>query len=127
MFSNPGSPQITIGFKKLEILCLIGTIPEEKVHVQKIYLTVSAALETPPIESLSSTIDYNVLADLCRRTCQMRHRELLETLAQDLRNALTENFPIRSLKIEIEKSSAIQDADCAFVELTQEMAVCAGR
>src|ERR1700689_4033015 len=106
MFTDSnGAPsiQITIGFKRLGIVCSIGTLPHEKKTPQKIYISLSATLNSLPEDDLTTTTDYNALLALCRQTCAQCHRELIETLAQDLLDVLSERFAISHLKITIEK------------------------
>ena len=49
-----------------------------------------------------------------------RHRDLLETLAGDIMQAIAERFSLAHAWIRIEKPLAIPNARCAFVELEQE-------
>ncbi len=119
--------QVTIGFKRLEVECLIGTFPHEKTAPQTIRITLAARLKTAPQDFLSATIDYTTLADICKKICRERHRDLIETLAQDILEGITQVFEIERIKITLEKPAALKDAKFAFVEVEQEMAVCAGR
>lgn len=117
--------EMTVGFKRLEVSCLVGTCPHEKLEAQKILISVSAVVNVPKVDALAATVDYGAMADVCRKTCQRRHRGLLETLAQEILNALMETFPMHALRVTLEKPSAFDDAECALVEIRGLQ--CAGR
>jgi dihydroneopterin aldolase len=110
-------PALSIGFKNLEILCLIGVLPHEKATPQKLRVSLSVTLQSVHSDHLAATIDYTTLAALCRRVCQERHRELIETLAIDLFKSALSLYPLSQIAITIEKPEAFTDADCAFVNL----------
>ena len=115
------SNQITLGIKRLEVVTWIGVNPHEKLAPQKLYLTLALTCDLPSDDQLSSTIDYDSVAQVCQHICASKQRELIDTLAQDLLLAIKTRFPVRKIKILIEKPSAIPDAECAFTEYEQEV------
>jgi 7,8-dihydroneopterin aldolase/epimerase/oxygenase len=110
----------TIGLHKLRLFCLVGTLDEEKLTPQELFLNLEVECPAPPSDELLSTVDYTELATLCEEIAASCHHQLLETLAGRIAHALFLRFEIKRLSLRLEKPSAHPRASCAFVHLTRE-------
>ncbi len=129
MSTNTARQVLTLGFKRLEVLCFIGVFPYEKQIAQKIYISLNVVLGSiVNNDLLTSTIDYSILAEICREVSLQRPRELIETLAQDILDTVFARMHVLKAKIAIEKPLALHKAECAFVELerSNEGEICVG-
>ena len=107
--------RLRIGFRELEVRCLIGILPHELSKPQEIFISVEVGLEDVDCEKL--IVDYRDLAAVCEEVCLARHHPLLETLGKGILEALEARFPISSAKIRIDKPSALPKARATFIEL----------
>ena len=110
--------RISVGFEKLKVVCSIGILPHERACSQEILISLKVCF--CPIgllpDEISSTIDYSHLAELCKQMALSKHRELLETLACEIVEAVIQRFCCAHVWIRLEKPAAIASAECSFVE-----------
>jgi dihydroneopterin aldolase len=100
----------------------IGVTAEERASDQE--LVVDAELETDTREAartddLRHSIDYAAVHAVMAETAAARPRALVETLAQDLADALLGRFPAGAVRVLVRKPGALraQGADWAGVEI----------
>jgi dihydroneopterin aldolase len=107
-----------VGIKDLQVLCIIGCLPEERENPQVLLTDLSLELPPPSKDALSETVDYTKVAKLIEDTARQGRFFLLETLASEIaKNLLNQFLQITSLKITIKKPKAIKNAAYSFVEL----------
>jgi 7,8-dihydroneopterin aldolase/epimerase/oxygenase len=96
--------QITI--KDLAAPFHIGVPDAERAQPQQLAITITLELDTRPAaarDDLSQTIDYHALADRVLQFGQGRSWKLLETLANDLADAILLEFKPLRLTLQIKK------------------------
>lgn len=104
----------TIELERLEIDCIVGILPFERVTEQKIFVDVSMHLDFAPAaasEDVVDTIDYTVvsreLADLVRE----RKFQLIETMAVECVELVLSRHPaVGKASISIHKPAAVPQA-----------------
>ncbi|HEY2811317.1 MAG TPA: dihydroneopterin aldolase [Rhabdochlamydiaceae bacterium] len=111
------SDEMTVGFEKLKVRCLIGILPHERLQEQEIVMSLKVkSCSLLRSEEISATVDYTVLAALCKQIARSAHHGLLETLAQKILLAIAQQWDCRYGWIRLEKPAALASAECAFVE-----------
>jgi dihydroneopterin aldolase len=95
-----------IRIESLELSSHIGVPEEERATAQR--LTASLVLE--PIRGLGAlgdrignTVDYFAVCEYAKVLSGARPRHLLETLAEEIAEALLARFPLRAVEIELRK------------------------
>ena len=95
-----------IHIQNLRVLARIGVPDEERAQAQE--LKVSVTLE-PNVNFVSledrieNTIDYAVLCEEIKAVAAGRSRNLVETLAEEIAQALLERFAIWKVAVEVRK------------------------
>lgn len=99
-----------IGFKELQISCIIGLYDEERTREQPLIIDLEVQTE--------DFIDYVALASLVMQVAKEGRFALIETLAKECARALKKRWPeIASLEICVKKPQAIQGALYAYTKL----------
>ncbi len=84
----------------------IGVPEEERAVAQSLRLNITLWPSVPLTglqDDFSRTVDYAAVAGRLRVIAAERPRRLIETLAEDLLTALLAEFPLREVRVEIEK------------------------
>ncbi|MFN4173521.1 MAG: dihydroneopterin aldolase [Parachlamydiaceae bacterium] len=107
-----------IGFEELEIDCVIGVYPDERVATQKLFidLKVEAFIgDSIHSDRLKDTIDYCELVKLIQNEAESKC-QLLETLAHRISMRLLSELNLTWVWIRIKKPSALANAKAALIE-----------
>jgi FolB domain-containing protein len=110
----------TIGFKKLQISCIIGVEEHERVKEQDVFVDLKISYDISPCisnDTFIHAIDYVSLSETCTHLAQEGKFQLIETYAYQVLRCIHEKYPIKHAWILVEKPSAIPLAKCSFVEL----------
>ena len=99
------SDKITIS--GLEIMTHIGVPDEERARAQRLEISVTFPVEqvkrAAQTDDLSHSIDYYQVSELIKNVAAQHPRKLIETLAEDIAACILENFPVKSVELEIRK------------------------
>jgi len=107
-----------IGFDELELDCVIGVYPDERVATQKLFIDLKVEADigaSVHSDRLKDTIDYCELVKLIQIEANA-NCQLLETLAHRISMRLLSELNLTWVWIRIRKPSAIANAKAAFVE-----------
>lgn len=107
-----------IGFEELEIDCVIGVYPDERVATQKLYIDLKVEADigdSVHSDRLNDTIDYCELVKLIQVEAESKC-QLLETLAHRITVRLLTKLNLTWVWIRIKKPSAIANAKAALIE-----------
>lgn len=88
----------------LEVVTRIGVPAEERSQPQS--LRVHLTMETAPFpqeDRIDGTVDYKAVSDRVRLLSGEGERQLIETLAQDIAALILEEFPVKKVRVELEK------------------------
>lgn len=109
-----------IGFKDYRVRCVIGTGVEERKIEQDLLIDLKVETDFSSVsktENIEDTIDYVILATICREFAQNGKYFLLEKYAADVIQEIVKTFQIKSAWICVKKPLAIPNAEYALVEL----------
>ena len=99
-----------IGFKELQISCIIGLNDEERVCKQLLIIDLEIQAE--------AFIDYVALSQLVTEVAEKGRFALIETLADECVKALKKRWPeIISLEMCVKKPAAIKTAAYAYTKV----------
>lgn len=104
----------TVTIRDLEIRCIVGILPRERVEPQSLFLDVDLDLDFAPAaeaEDVSKTIDYAAVSAWLTGQVQARKYQLVETLAVEGCHGLLEAHPaVQRVRIEVKKPAAVPAA-----------------
>ena len=107
----------TISIIDLEITCIIGILPDERVKEQilllDIYLDVDFG-DSNIADDINETIDYTKIAEIATQLAISKKYQLIESFCHDLNNLFLDTFKIiQQSKITVKKPNAIPKAKYA--------------
>jgi FolB domain-containing protein len=104
----------TIELEKLEIICIVGILPFERVTEQKVFLDVSMDIDfqvPASSEHVDDTVDYTVVSRELTELVRERRYQLIETMAVEGVDLILERHPIvRRASIAVHKPAAVPQA-----------------
>lgn len=109
----------TLVINALKLDARIGVYESEQLAPQPIVLWVEATLAEPTFSATDAHEDvvcYGVLVQHITQIVNQGHTNLVETLIQKIADRLFENKQIQQLKIRIEKTTAISNANGVGIE-----------
>ena len=113
-----------IFISNLELLSRIGITAEERDQPQR--LTVSLGLEprrdfSALEDSIGNAVDYATVCEKVRALASASQRNLIETLAVEIAQALLVEFPLDAVEIELRKY-ILPETDYVAVKIRREAA-----
>lgn len=112
----------TITVKNLQVETHIGVPAEERASAQ----TVAITLRMVPSkgmrdlnDQIATTVDYYAVSQRVHAIAAEQSRQLIETLAEDIAHAITGEFAVAEITVEIRKF-ILPDTDYVAVELTHK-------
>jgi dihydroneopterin aldolase len=110
-----------IHINSLEISARIGVTESERSAPQRLALSITldpkyglGRLD----DRVERTIDYHDVAQYAKRVAGERPRNLIETLAEEMADALLDHYPLREVTIEVRKF-VLPDAAFVAVRITR--------
>ena len=107
----------TISLVDLEITCIIGIHPHERVQEQNIYLDINLDVDyqdSALSDDINKTIDYTKIAELATKLAISKKYQLIESLCYDLNDLFINKFEIiQQSKITVKKPNALSNAKYA--------------
>ena len=117
---NKNTIKRSVLIKDFIVYEIIGVHKHEKINKQKIIfnIVVDVNQNTLPDENnISSIVDYEKITNKLESLVKYRNYNFLESLAEDSFKEIFEDKRINSIKIRIEKPSAIENAKSVGVEV----------
>ncbi|HET8882195.1 MAG TPA: dihydroneopterin aldolase [Solimonas sp.] len=114
----------------LHIETVIGIHGWERQLPRPLIMNLEMGVETRDAaasDQVRDAVDYDAVAQTVRRIAAGQQPALLETLAEKIARALFDAYPIRSLKLAIDKPGAVADVKSVGVEIDrrrEDYAVC---
>ncbi len=87
----------TIGFTDIKVTCIIGELPEERIHPQEIIIDFRVAVDFSKCherDDLEDAVDYTLLVHSLREVAQEGKYRLIETLAWNICNHFQTTFHV---------------------------------
>ena len=107
----------TISLVDLEIICIIGIHPHERVQEQKLFVDINLDVDFEDSiisDDINDTIDYTLIAELATQLAIFKKYQLIESFCSDLNNLLLDKFKIiQKSKITVKKPNALPKAKYA--------------
>ena len=107
----------TISIVDLEITCIIGILPDERVKEQSLLLDIYLDVDfgdSTFADDINKTIDYTKIAEIATQLAISKKYKLIESFCYDLNNLFLETFTIiQQSKITVKKPNAIPKAKYA--------------
>ena len=104
----------TISIIDLEITCIIGILPNERVKEQTLLLNINLDVDIGDstfADDINETIDYTIIAEMATQLATTKKYNLIESFCKDLNNLLLETFQsIEQTRITVKKPNALPKA-----------------
>ena len=94
----------------LDVDCVIGELPEERVRKQRLVLDVQLEIcdESAFSDEIADTVDYAALAESIRAALVAAECRMIERAAKGVHDICISCPKVRSAKVKVTKSGAIQ-------------------
>ena len=107
----------TISIIDLEITCIIGILPNERVKEQTLLLNINLDVDIGDstfADDINETIDYTIIAEMATQLAITKKYNLIESFCKDLNNLFLETFQaIQQTRITVKKTNALPKAKYA--------------
>ena len=107
----------TISIVDLEITCIIGILPNERVKEQTLLLNINLDVDIGDstfADDINETIDYTIIAEMATQLAITKKYNLIESFCKDLNNLFLETFQaIQQTRITVKKPNALPKAKYA--------------
>ena len=107
----------TISIIDLEITCIIGILPNERVKEQTVLLDINLDVDIGDstfADDINETIDYTIIAEMATQLAITKKYNLIESFCKDLNNLFIETFQvIQQTRITVKKPNALAKAKYA--------------
>ena len=107
----------TISIVDLEITCIIGILPNERVKEQTLLLNINLDVhigDSTFADDINETIDYTKIAEMATQLAITKKYKLIESFCRDLNNLFLDTFKnIRKTRITVKKPNALPKAKYA--------------
>ena len=104
----------TISLVDLEITCIIGIHPHERIQEQKLFLDINLDVnfkDSSFSDDINKTIDYTKIAELATQLAISKKYQLIESFCRDLNDLLLDEFElIQKSIITVKKPNALPKA-----------------
>lgn len=110
---------VLVELKGLEIRGRHGATPEEHEREQPFLYDLELELPEPAGDRLEETVDYREVVDVVREV-STTERQLLETLAAAVADALVQRFPLERARVRVRKPEVRLDAPVEWTAATAE-------
>ena len=101
----------------LEITCIIGILPNERVKEQTLLLNINLDVDIGDStfsDDINETIDYTIIAEMATQLAITKKYNLIESYCKDLNNLFLETFQaVQQARITVKKPNAIPKAKYA--------------
>ncbi len=95
---------IQIEIRDLDVSCRIGVPEEERRQCQRLLISLRLWIPHPAADDVQHTVDYAAVAVAVRAEAIRHPRQLIETLASDIGQAILTSFSsVRQIEVEIKK------------------------
>jgi len=107
----------TISIVDLEITCIIGILPNERVKEQTVLLDIYLDVDiggSTFADDINETIDYTIIAEMATQLAISKKYKLIESFCNDLNKLFLDKFEsIQKSNITVKKPNALPKAKYA--------------
>jgi len=82
-----------------------GATPQERQIGQRFEVDVEFAVATEKVDDgdLSTTLDYRLVYEICRRCCIERQYKLIEVMAREIVREILSAYPVSGIRVTVRK------------------------
>jgi 7,8-dihydroneopterin aldolase/epimerase/oxygenase len=82
-----------------------GATPQERQIGQRFEVDVEMAIDAEQVQDgdLSTTLDYRIIYDICRRCCEDLQYRLIETMAREIAHEILQAHNLAGVRVTIRK------------------------
>ena len=109
----------------LEVACVIGDRPEERLREQRLMIDVSLSLDLAAVaksDVLADTVDYEALAAAIKKELQQARCRMIESAAERVAQVCLADARVVAVRVRVEKPGVIPGLRAAAVEITRKRA-----
>ena len=113
----------TVLIHDLTVDCIIGDLPHEREHAQRVRFDLALAADCAPAaasDRLADAVDYVAASETVTRVAVEGRFCLVETLAERVAEALLASYPITAVTVRVRKPPAVPAAEWVGVEIRRE-------
>jgi 7,8-dihydroneopterin aldolase/epimerase/oxygenase len=110
---------VLVELKGLEIPGRHGATPEEHERDQPFLYDLELDFPEPQADRIEETVDYREVVEIVREASR-EERQLLETLAAAVADALMQRFPIERARVRVRKPEVRLEAPAEWAAATVE-------
>lgn len=110
---------VLVELKGLEIPGRHGATPEEHERDQPFLYDLELEFPEPQADRIEETVDYREVVEVVREASK-EERQLLETLAAAVADALMQRFPIERARVRVRKPEVRLEAPAEWAAATVE-------
>ena len=106
--------------QSLAAQCVVGILPEERVRTQMLRFNLELEADFSAIRhprDYDHIVDYAAISRTVRAMALRGEYLLLETLAEEVCQALFKEFPVTAIRLTIEKPEAVAEADWVGIQV----------
>jgi dihydroneopterin aldolase len=106
----------------LEVVCVIGDLPEERQVEQRLTVDVSLVLDVTAAAAndvLRETVDYAALAESIRSTLRQARCHMIERAAGCVAQVCLADPRVAEVRVRVEKTGAVPGLRAAAVEIVR--------
>jgi dihydroneopterin aldolase len=111
---------VLVELKGLEIAGRHGATPEEHERDQPFLYDLELELPEPQADQVEETVDYREVVEVVHQVAGAQERQLLETLAAAVADALVERFPLERARVRVRKPEVRLEAPVEWAAATAE-------
>ena len=109
-----------IELEKLEVDCIVGILPFERVKEQKVFLDVSMEIDfqvPASTEQVEDTIDYTFISQELTDLVKTSRYQLIETMAVECADLILDRHPlVQRVSVAVHKPAAVPMAKDTVVK-----------
>ncbi len=112
----------TIRLHSIEVMCILGDLPEERVKEQRIVVDVALELDlslAASTDDLTDTVDYALLVGNIREALEESQCRLLERATEIVAGVCLEDPRVVRASVSIKKFASVPGLGCAEVKIVR--------
>jgi dihydroneopterin aldolase len=116
----------TTGVRDLQVTCIVGIHPHERVQEQRVFLDIEIDYDFAPAalsDAIGDVVDYDMVVTSVTSLVRDRQFQLIETMAESAVALLFERVAAATaIRLEVRKPAAVPRARHSFVRLERTRA-----
>lgn len=115
-----------IYIRDLQLRCIIGIFPEERVNKQDVIVNVALACDSfaaaAQSDNITDAVDYKGITKRIIKLVEKSEYQLIETMGEEIARLVLEDTRVQEATITIDKPGALRFARSVAVEIVRDRA-----